>query len=349
MVGVRKRGEEIRRFVLENVTEHPRDIVARTMARFDITREAALQHVRKLIAQKAIIAEGKTRNRTYRLHPSTPWARTYALDGLEEDLVYDGGIGKQLADLPDNVRNAWAHGITEMVNNAIDHSEGTTVHVELKRTAADCTVTIRDNGIGIFQKIAAAQDLASPAQAVLELSKGRFTTDPENHSGEGVFFCSRIFDFYAVASGDTVYARRFGRPADVVLPDGSGLGEVEGTEVIMKLSNNTSRTVRQVMDEFTTPDEDHYGFTDTVIPIKLAKQGDFLVSRSQAKRVLLRAESFRTVVFDFEGVDSIGQAFADEVFRVFHRRHPEVNLKVINANKSVQRMISRAEVTNPSN
>ncbi|MFH0342837.1 MAG: STAS-like domain-containing protein, partial [Chromatiales bacterium] len=67
-----------------------------------------------------------------------------------------------------------------------------------------------------------------------------------------------------------------------------------------------------------------------------------LVSRSQAKRLLTRVERFKTVTFDFTEVDYIGQAFADEVFRVFASRHPEVELIAIKANASVKRMIQRA-------
>jgi hypothetical protein len=52
--------------------------------------------------------------------------------------------------------------------------------------------------------------------------------------------------------------------------------------------------------------------------VRLAKYGnDQLISRSQAKRLLARIELFKIVLFDFSGVETIGQAFADEIFRVF--------------------------------
>lgn len=70
---------------------------------------------------------------------------------------------------------------------------------------------------------------------------------------------------------------------------------------------------------------------------------DNLVSRSQAKRLLGRFDRFKVVVLDFSGVASIGQSFADEVFRVFRSKHPEVELVPINASSEVRRMISRAE------
>ncbi|MBT5232008.1 MAG: STAS-like domain-containing protein [Methylococcales bacterium] len=51
---------------------------------------------------------------------------------------------------------------------------------------------------------------------------------------------------------------------------------------------------------------------------------------------------FRTVILDFDGVDSIGQAFADEIFRVFAVRHPEIELIHTKANIKVTKMICRA-------
>lgn len=81
----------------------------------------------------------------------------------------------------------------------------------------------------------------------------------------------------------------------------------------------------------------------TVVPVVLAQYvGDPLISRSQAKPVLARVDLFRTVVFDFAGVNSIGQAFADEIFRVFAQSRPEIELQFIHANTAVRNMIGRA-------
>ncbi len=88
---------------------------------------------------------------------------------------------------------------------------------------------------------------------------------------------------------------------------------------------------------------DDYGFTKTVVPVKLAQYGDeYLVSRSQAKRLLSRIDRFKTVLFDFHGVEAIGQSFADEIFRVFSEQHPNMQLLDIRANPEVEKMISRA-------
>ena len=79
------------------------------------------------------------------------------------------------------------------------------------------------------------------------------------------------------------------------------------------------------------------------ITVSLAGEDD-LITRSQAKRLMQRAERFRTVMLDFAGVTSIGQAFADEVFRVFANAHPDVELVPMHATPAVQQMIRRAQV-----
>ena len=67
-----------------------------------------------------------------------------------------------------------------------------------------------------------------------------------------------------------------------------------------------------------------------------------LILRSQAKRLLARVELFKTVLFDFSDVPTIGQAFADEIFRVFAAGHPKIELVPTHSNSEVKGMIDRA-------
>jgi hypothetical protein len=81
----------------------------------------------------------------------------------------------------------------------------------------------------------------------------------------------------------------------------------------------------------------------TVVPVRLAKYGtENLISRPQAKRVLLHVNKFKNVIFDFSEVTVVGQAFADEIFRVYASNHPEIALASINTNYEVKKMITRA-------
>jgi hypothetical protein len=117
--------------------------------------------------------------------------------------------------------------------------------------------------------------------------------------------------------------------------------DVPGTRVRMRLANDSTRRLRDVFDEFTDPEE--LTFDKTVVPLRLAQfGGDLLVSRSQAKRVASRFERFKRVELDFAGVDTVGQAFADELFRVFATAHPDIRITPLNAGPAVDAMIRRA-------
>ena len=66
------------------------------------------------------------------------------------------------------------------------------------------------------------------------------------------------------------------------------------------------------------------------------------VSRSEARRLVLNLDKFGEVVLDFKDVKSIGQGFADEVFRVFVNRHPEIRIAVEKAKPGVAAMLRHA-------
>lgn len=339
MVGIRKRGEEIRQFILDNVEHHPKDVVALTSNAFDISRQAVNKHIKRLVEQKALLIRGSTRSRHYILHPLVKWEHIYSLDGtLAEDVVWRNDISEFVSDLPDNVIDIWHYGFTEILNNAIDHSSGSQVHIQVTKTATTTEIVIYDDGEGIFKKIQRELGLLDERHSVLELAKGKLTTDPDNHTGEGIFFSSRMFDGFAILSGNVYFSHKYDEVEDWILEQQK---LQTGTGVFMELSNNTARSSKQIFDSFSSDDD--YGFTKTVVPVRLTQYGDDkLVSRSQAKRLLVRVEKFKTVIFDFVDVDSVGQAFADEIFRVFKLQHPDMDLIYLNANKNVQQMITRA-------
>jgi anti-anti-sigma regulatory factor len=52
-----------------------------------------------------------------------------------------------------------------------------------------------------------------------------------------------------------------------------------------------------------------------------------------------RATQFKTVILDFEGVQTVGQAFVDEVFRVFAAAHPHIQLKTMGLSPEVAKLV----------
>jgi anti-sigma regulatory factor (Ser/Thr protein kinase) len=259
------------------------------------------------------------------------------LNNLEEDVIWTRDF-RPYFNLKPNVSNIAAHGFTEMVNNSIDHSSGTSVFITASQTEKSLTLVVADNGIGIFEKISAALNLADKRQALFELSKGKFTTDPSKHSGEGVFFTSRMFDYYEIEANGLQFSHD--EKHDSLMEEPSPF--VKGTVVFMKIALDSERTSSDVFNQFMNAPED-FDFSKTIVPMKLARLGDEqLISRSQAKRLIARFDRFKKVILDFKSVSEIGQAFADELFRVYANEHPQVELSPVNMSEQVERMWRRA-------
>ena len=284
-------------------------------------------------------ADGVTVNRTYRLR-TIGWKREYSLDSqLAEDVVWRDDIEDLLDELPDNALDIWHYGFTEMFNNAIDHSEGSYVSVEVEKTAAGVKISLIDDGIGIFTKIRNQFNLLDQRHAVLELSKGKLTTDPENHSGEGIFFTSRMFDKFMILSGETYFHHEFSELGEWILESREFSS---GTFISMEMNNQISRTTKEIFDQYTSGED--YEFSKTIVPVRLAQYNrENMVARSQAKRLMARVEKFDAVILDFNKIEAVSQAFADEAFRVFPGKHQGIEVIAINANTVVQQMISRVK------
>jgi hypothetical protein len=341
MVNARHRSGEIRQFILEHIGEHPRDIVALTAQAFSLSRQGVHRHLQHLLRDQALCVQGTTRNRRYTLRPRTEWMEDYALSDIPgEDVLWSRDIRPVLGDLPANVLDIWQYGFTEMMNNAMEHSAGQRVGVIMTQTAFHTQMLIADDGEGIFRKLQRELGLADERHAVLELGKGKVTTDPAHHTGEGIFFTSRMFDHFTILSGNVSFAhcREKEFPDDPLDWIEEKQQFTQGTAVWIDLKNTATWTTKEVFDRFST--EGDYGFTKTVVPVHLAQYGDEkLVSRSQAKRLLTGMTRFKVVLLDFAGVETIGQAFADEVFRVFVEAHPQIELYAGHTNTTVQQMI----------
>lgn len=324
--------------LLRIVQSDGKNVALRAAEKFGLSRQAASARLNKLVEAGLLVRSGRGAGVRYELAETASAQEQYSREGLSEDRVWRATLLPVVADLPQNVRDIWQYGMTEMINNAIDHSGSQHVWVGLRRTALTVEGYIQDDGEGIFLRIQKALDLFDPRESILELAKGKFTTDPDNHSGEGIFFTSKVFDEFQIQSGHLFFRHDDGE-RDVLMENKS---EVPGTLVRMVLANDSKRTTKEVFDQFAAPEE--FTFAKTIVPVKLAQhEGEKLVSRSQAKRLTMRFERFQTVVLDFTEVAEIGQAFADEVFRVFQQAHPNTLLVPMQMTAAVSAMVSRAQ------
>lgn len=329
--------KEIRHFILGNIDKHSKDIARIVSENFGISRQSANRHLQLLVKEGGIESTGRTRNKRYLLKPIILKEILIPITpGLEEDKVWRQHVEPLLENVKENVKNVCHYGFTEMFNNIIDHSDAKSAIVNVQYYPNEIRLTLSDNGVGIFNKITQAFNLEDHRHAILELSKGKLTTDPERHTGEGIFFTSRMFDKFSIFSG---------KIGLVCLKDDDWLiedreNESPGTYVGLSIATDSATTTRDVFSKFTN---DEFGFTKTHVLIELAAYGgENFVSRSQAKRILGGFEKFKEVFLDFRGVKFIGQAFADQIFRVFGKSNPDTKIIYINADEDVEKMIKRS-------
>jgi len=243
-----------------------------------------------------------------------------------------------LSTLKDNVKSIFDYAFSEMLNNAIEHSQSSHIEIEVGKVEGYLMFKIKDFGIGIFRNIMQKKHLGNEIEAIQDLLKGKVTTEPKSHSGEGIFFTSKIADVFTEES--LSYLLRIDNEIDdIFVEPGRNL---KGTEVTFKINLNSERHLNDVFKAFQS-EPGSYAFDKTEISIKLYQMGTVHVSRSQARRVTVGLDKFKKVILDFDQVPTVGQGFADEVFRVYKANHPEVEIKPINMNETVKFMVKRVE------
>jgi anti-sigma regulatory factor (Ser/Thr protein kinase) len=336
----RKHSELIERHIARRILEDPTTVTRETSEAFGISRQAAHRHIQAMVQEGLVAAEGATKARKYRLLPiASREERLTLADEPREDEIWRQHVADIVLRFPENIRRICNHGFTEMFNNAVDHSEGAWVTIRTTVNAAAIEMYVRDDGVGIFRKIQHHWNLIDEREALFQLTKGKLTTDPSRHSGEGIFFTSRMFDAFSIGSGALRYQHE--QRGDAAISDQAS--PTSGTEVRMRIFGDSTRTTQEIFDQYAAAG-DSLSFSRTHLRVQLLlRQHESLLSRSQGKRLLAGVEGFREVLLDFDGVDMIGQAFADEVFRVFPARHPGIELTPINAAEQVVAMICRSE------
>lgn len=314
----------------------------------DVSRQYVSKILKEFVSNEQIIREGGGGYTTYVLpkyssYLSNVYRRRVINIKLKEHEVLDE-IQKStplLSNLRENVQSIFTYAFLEMLNNAIEHSQTKNIDINIRKDRGELCFEIQDHGIGVFKNIMAQRKLTSEIQAIQDVLKGKLTTQPRAHSGEGIFFTSRASDLFVLES----YGYRLridNNLEDIFLEEVTP--KVRGTRVTFRISNKSKKHLNDVFKKYqTSPDE--YAFDKTEVHIKLYTIGGIYISRSQARRVLTGLEKFKQVIMDFDKVPTIGQAFADEVFRVFPLKYKDINIEPINMNESVKFMIDRVNAT----
>lgn len=330
------RGETIPWLVHDLLDQQAELSIGQILERSGLTRQAIQYHLKKLIENGELQPVGAGRARRYR-RPLL-FETTVAAKGLQEDQVWKE-LRSSIADLEELNRNAKRianYAFTEMLNNAIDHSGSDTIRTTLGRRDGRFVFMIADEGIGAFEHVRRQANLEDHLAAIQEISKGKMTTDPKRHTGQGIFFTSKAVDWFSIASNGWRWLVDNARADQTI-----GESHVRrGTTVGFEIDRDTERELDEVFDEYT--DEDSLAFDRSRTTVSLFEFDVPFVSRSEAKRLARNLERFREVVVDFKGVEEVGQGFADELFRVWTAAHPETRLVPANMDTPVRLIVERA-------
>lgn len=324
-----KKREAINRYILEKISEGRQDLASAVAGEFDMNPGSVYQFLKRMKEDGTIVRKKRGAYELCEQSNIIKFSRSAGEMEDETQIVKSIFQGK-MDSLPDNVRTMWSYIASEMLNNAIEHSGAEHLNVRIEQNALLTRLVVEDDGIGIFRKIMGHFGMHNPEDAICELFKGKLTTDPSHHSGEGIFFSSRMADRFIIRSEGHIFAvNRLDQ--DELAPEKD---EKPGTKVIMELSNASNKTAAEIFDRFAEVDG---GFRKTKLPLKNMFDSA-PVSRSQAKRICHRLDNFGEVILDFEGLSWMGQGFAHQIFVVFQGEHPSMIIRAENMNRDVEMM-----------
>lgn len=312
----------------------------------NVSRQALIKALNLLVAEGALVKTGTGKKIEYALPENAKYLQLYIRKSLKNDnTLEEYGVLNQIFNdksfnisLKENVKSIFEYSFSEMLNNAIEHSKSKKIVVVVQIESNNLIFLVQDFGVGVFNNVMKKFSLNNSYEAINELLKGKTTTAPKSHSGEGIFFTSKIADKFILES----YGYKLtidNSLEDVFIEETSGK-QLTGTLVTFIISSSSEKHLIDIFKAYQTDPADH-AFDKTEILVKLYTYGTIYISRSQARRLLINLQKFKKIILDFKGVPTIGQAFADEIFRVFKLNNPQIIIQPINANEPVQFMIDR--------
>lgn len=309
-----------------------------------ISRQYAQRILKEFVQKGLLVKLGSTRAASYvlpKFADQVKWKYDKRFQGqkLEEHTVLEDIEDRSQfsQSFSENLRSIFEYAFSEMLNNAIEHSRSENIHVQVEKRGENLIFFVNDFGIGVFRNVMQKRKLKTELDAIQDLLKGKTTTQPQAHSGEGIFFTSKVADVFSLESfGKKLIINNLAK--DIFIEEVKP--SKKGTKVYFQIACDTEKHLNDIFQEYQTDPTEH-AFDKTEIQIKLYTLGTVHVSRSQARRVLSGLEKFKSVVLDFDKVPTIGQAFADEIFRVFKNKHPGIQITPINMNETIRFWVER--------
>ena len=331
-----KSSEQIKKFILDNLTHHHRDIIQAAIQKFGISRQAALKHMNFLIDQKQVIAHGKTRDRFYELKPYVNFSKTIVVDS---NFLIDQVLRKQIlphfSSLPKNIHEICEFSISAILQNIIDHANATKLYYKIFINHNNVHIVVSDNGRGLFEHIRSLLKLENIKVAAIEVAKGHVTTDPDHHSGDELNTVIQLFDRVTIDSAGKSLVF-INKTKDWIIKHSQ---QKKGTRIHLEIESSSNRNCKEIFQNIFNGKQNSIR-----IPINLLKteEGELVNSRAQAQSILRNISNCKNIEFDFNNIELIGPAFADELVRKTKAKNQIADIKWTNSSKTVDLLMSMA-------
>ncbi len=327
--------EQIKDFILENLTRHQKDIIKASIRKFGLSRQAILKHMHTLISEDRVVAYGKTRDRFYELKPLVNFAKTVDIkNSFFPDEILKKQILPNLNSVALNIYEICEFSIMALLSNALDHAQATKLHYKLYVSPNDVHFVLSDNGIGIFENLNNSLILEDIQVAAIEIAKGRITTDPQNHGGDELMTVIHLFDKVTIDSSG-ICLTYYNKKNEWTVTRSS---QQKGTRIHLEIKSNSRRTCQEIFRQIFDRENKLVR-----IPVNLVRSdGEQVNSRIQAQSLLHNIKDLTEIEFDFKNIELIGPAFADELVRKTKEKNQIANIKWTNSTKMVDVLMSRA-------
>lgn len=308
----------------------------------NVSRQYIARLLKEMVANGELTKGGNTRKAIYSLPENAIYTNpSFNLKIKNKNLEEDRILDKVRFSLPgynklgSKIKNSFDYSFSEILNNAIEHSNSQTIDINVGINNGFVEFAIQDDGVGIFENIMNKYKLNSEIESVQDLLKGKTTTAPHAHSGEGIFFSSKVCDLFEINSHNIILQVNNTLP-DIFIRE-SSISQ-KGSLVKWKTSLDSKRLLSDIFSQFQK-DKDLFEFDLTSVYVHLYTLDTVYISRSQARRLLAGLDKFKKIVLDFSKIETIGQGFADEIFRVFKNNNPSIIIEYKNAIPVVESMI----------
>jgi len=328
--------QQVKKFLLDNLSKHQKDIIQAAIRRFGISRQAVHKHMNYLINDKKVAAHGNTKARYYELMPTVNFNKTINIGSMQTgDDIIKKFIEPNIRILSENIFEIFHFSTQALINNIFDHANASKILFKIYITHKDAHFIISDNGIGIFDHLRSGLNLFDEHLAALELAKGHVTTDPNNHSGDELYTVIHLFDKVKIdSSGRSLGFSNYNQDWSLTYSP-----HRQGSRIHLTISPSSKRTCKEIFNNIF-----HLNDKKVRIPLNLLDISEHKVvnSRSQVESVLRNIQDFNEIEFDFKKIDLIGPSFADELVRKTIEKNYKAKIKCINANETVDLLMSRA-------